>query len=45
MKKPSFIYKNFEIISEIRNETVQNTVKSLNTDDQIFENIIANDNL
>ena len=45
MKKSNIVNKNVRISNEIRNEIVQNIAESSNTDDQIFENVITNDNL
>ena len=45
MKKSNIVNKNIRINDEIRNEVVRNTAESSNTDDQIFEDVITNDNL
>ena len=45
MKKSNIINKNKRIIEEVRNEVAQNTIGNSSADDQIFENIISDDNL
>ena len=45
MKKSNIINKDARINNEVRNEAVRNTAESLNADDQIFKNVITNDNL
>ena len=45
MKKSNIINKNDRISDEVRNETARNTAESSNTNNQIFENVITDDNL
>ena len=45
VKKSYIINRNIQINDKTRNETARNTVESLNANDQIFENVITNDNL
>ena len=45
MKKSNIVMKNVRISDEIRDEIVWNIAKSSNADDQIFENVITNNNL
>ena len=45
MKKSNIINKDVRINNKIRIETTRNTVESLNANDQIFGNIIIDDNL
>ena len=44
MKKPYIVNKDVRINNEVRNKIARNTIESLNTDNQIFENVITNDN-
>ena len=44
-KKWNIVNKNVWINDEFRSKIVQNITKSLNTDDQIFENMITSNNL
>ena len=45
MKKPNIINKGIRVSNEIENEVARNTVESSNADDQIFEDIIIDNNL
>ena len=45
MKKSNIVNKNVQISDEVRNEVVRNTAGSLNAYDQIFEDIIIDNNL
>ena len=45
MKKLNIINKNVRIDDEIRNEAARNIVENLNTDNQIFEDNVINNNL
>ena len=45
IKKSNIVNKNIRVNDEIRNEIVQDTAENSNADNQIFENIITNNNL
>ena len=45
MKKSNVVNENVRISKEIQNETVRNIVESSNANDQIFEDVITDDNL
>ena len=45
IKKLNIINKNVRINDKVRNEAARNTAESLNANDQIFENVIINNNL
>ena len=45
MKKSNIVNKNIRVNDEIRKKIVRNTAESFNADDQIFEDVITNDNL
>ena len=45
MKKSNIINENVRINDEIRDEIVRNIIQNFNTDDQIFEDVITNNNL
>ena len=45
MKKSNIVNKDIRISDEVKNEIVRNTAESSNINDQIFENIITNNNL
>ena len=45
MKKSNIVNKKIRIDDEVQNEVAQNIAESLNTNNQIFENDITNDNL
>ena len=45
IKNSNIINKNIRINDKIRDEAVRNIVESSNVDDQIFENIITDNNL
>ena len=44
-KKSNIVNRNVQIINEFWNETARDTAESLNVNDQIFENVTADDNL
>ena len=45
MKKSNNVNRNVRIDDEVRNETARNTAESSDTDSQIFEDDVTNDNL
>ena len=45
IKKSNIVNKDIRINDEIRNEVVRNIIKNLNVNDQIFEDVITNNNL
>ena len=45
MENSNIVNKNVRIIDKSRNKVARDAAESLNTDDQIFKNITANDNL